>query len=124
MGSTSTLAIFVLLSVDNTFTLTQDQQSPAQAIGKRVEIKVNHRHGEGRSTFVGMITQVDEKRLILEDVSKMRFVDTGVPFLSNLPKSDKLFKNVRADKTIKLEYGIVLQLDQIHSWRVVKSKNR
>ena len=84
MTRVSTLALFVFIIASPTLTFAQEQKSPVQVIGKRVELTVNHRNGNGKSTFVGILTEVDQERLILEDVTKTEVGNTGVPILDNL----------------------------------------
>ncbi len=123
MARISTLVLFVLIIVGTTSACAQEQDSPAHAIGKRVELTVNHKNGDGEFTCVGIVTQVDQKRLILEKVTKTEMVDRGVPFLSNIRQQDKVFTNVGLNKTVELEFGIVLQLVQIKSWRLAEPKD-
>ena len=118
----TTLALFVLFIPNSASACQQEEKSPAHAIGKRIELKVKNRHGEGEYICTGIVTQVDQKRVILEDVTRTRFINTGVPVLSKIPHTNKLFKNVGAEQMIELDYGIVLKLDQIKSWRIAKSK--
>ncbi len=90
-------------------------------IGKRFKLTM-----KSEVQYVGVITQINEDSVVLADVSIIGETERGVPFLSNKPYVDRLFKNVGM-KEKKLEYGIVIPLHEIESWEAIEaadSKNR
>ncbi|MDB4778369.1 hypothetical protein OAG68_02825 [bacterium] len=101
-------------------TSAQEEISPGQAIGTRVELVVSSKIEGGEFICDGIVVQVDQEKLTLEEVNKTETSIRGVPFLSNLSPGSKLFTNVVAFKKVELEFGIVLPLDRIKSCRIAE----
>ena len=81
-------------------TLTDSKHAPTDVIGKRFKVVM-----ENKVQYVGVITQFNEKSVVLADVSIIGPAERGVPFLSNIPRVNRQFKNVGLTSEKKLEYS-------------------
>lgn len=115
------LFLVSMVFAPNSTASAQEELVPAHAIGKRVELTVNYKNEKGQFKCTGVVVQVDQKKLIMEEVSKTEEIQRGVPFMGNLNERDeKLFTNVGGTKTVALEFGIVLPLSRIKSCRLAE----
>lgn len=122
---TSLILALTLATGCATLTSAQEEIAPGQAIGKRVELVVSSKIEGGEFICEGEVVLVDQKKLVLEEVTKTETTIngvpaslTGIPFLTNPNNAEKLFTNVGVNKKIELEFGIVLSLDRIKSCRI------
>jgi len=102
-----------------------DKLVPTDVIGNRFKLKMKSDSPDRCIEYVGTIKQIDQQSVVLSDVTQFgRSVDRGIPFYSNLPANDRLFKNVVGRASKKLDYGIVLRLDEIDTWERVESESK
>lgn len=62
--------------------------------------------------YQGTIIGITEKTVSLDDVTRIGNGATGVPFLSNVPTENRLFKNVRESQE-KLDVAVIIKTKQI-----------
>lgn len=100
-----------------------DKLVPTDVIGNQFKLKMKSDSPDRRMEYVGTIKQIDQQSVVLSDVTQFGTSERGVPFLSNLSHADRLFKNV-GPAPKKLDYGIVLRLDEIDTWERVESESK
>ncbi len=123
LRSTALLISFTIGLLAAATISADDQFAPTDVIGNRFKLKMKGDTPDRRMEYVGTIKQIDQQSVVLSDVTQFGASERGVPFLSNLSHADRLFKNV-GPAPKKLDYGIVLRLDEIDTWERVESESK